>query len=73
MAGVPEFVFKGVTFMENYDHILEDAREVVSETIRKCFEGNILNNQLVESQVNELIEKLIVKKRNDKTNNNIKR
>ena len=62
MAGVPEFVFKGVTFMENYERILEDAREVVSETIRKCFEGNILNNQLVESQVNELIEKLIVKK-----------
>ena len=62
MAGVPEFVFKGVTFMENYDHILEDAREVVSETIRKCFEGSILNNQLIESQVNELIEKLIVKK-----------
>ncbi len=62
MAGAPEFVFKGVTFMENYDHILEDAREVVSETIRKCFEGSILNNQLVESQVNELIEKLIVKK-----------
>ena len=48
--------------MENYDRILEDAREVVSETIRKCFEGSILNNQLVESQVNELIEKLIVKK-----------
>jgi ribonuclease J len=62
MAGVPEFVFKGVTFMENYERILEDAREVVSETIRKCFEGSILNNQLVESQVNELIEKLIVKK-----------
>ena len=62
MAGVPEFVFKGVTFMENYERILEDAREVVSETIRKCFEGNILNNHLVESQVNELIEKLIVKK-----------
>jgi ribonuclease J len=62
MAGVPEFVFKGVTFMENYDRILEEAREVVSETIRKCFEGNILNNQLIESQVNELIEKLILKK-----------
>ena len=42
--------------------ILEEAREVVSETIRKCFDGNILNNQLVESQVNELIEKLILKK-----------
>jgi ribonuclease J len=62
MAGVPEFVFKGVTFMENYDRILEEAREVVSETIRKCFEGNILNNQLIESQINELIEKLILKK-----------
>jgi ribonuclease J len=62
MAGVPEFVFKGVTFMENFDRILEEAREVVSETVRKCFEGSILNNQLVESQVNELIEKLIVKK-----------
>jgi ribonuclease J len=62
MSGAPEFVFKGVTFMENYDRILEDAREVVSETIRKCFEGSILNTQLVESQVNELIEKLIVKK-----------
>jgi ribonuclease J len=62
MAGVPEFVFKGVTFMENYDRILVEAREVVSETIRKCFDGSILNSQLVESQVNELIEKLIVKK-----------
>lgn len=62
MAGVPEFVFKGVTFMENFDRILEEAREVVSETIRKCFEGSILNNQLVESQVNELIEKFIIKK-----------
>jgi ribonuclease J len=62
MAGVPEFVFKGVTFIENYDRILLEAREVVSETIRKCFDGSILNNQLVESQVSELIEKLIVKK-----------
>jgi hypothetical protein len=48
--------------MENYDRILEDAREVISETIRKCFDGNILNNQLIESQINELTEKLIVKK-----------
>ena len=62
MAGVPEFVFKGVTFMENFDRIQEEAREIVSETIRKCLEGSILNNQLIESQVNELIEKLIVKK-----------
>ncbi len=62
IAGVPEFVFKGVTFMENFDRILEEAREVVSETIRKCFDGNILNNQLLESQVNELIEKLFLKK-----------
>jgi len=62
MAGVPEFVFKGVTFIENYDRILVEAREVVSETIRKCFDGSILNSQLVESHVNELIEKLIVKK-----------
>jgi ribonuclease J len=62
MSGAPEFVFKGVTFMENYERILEDAREIVSETIRKCFEGSILNIQLIESQVNELIEKLIVKK-----------
>jgi ribonuclease J len=62
IAGVPEFVFKGVTFMDNYDRILEEAREVVSDTIKKCFDGNILNNQLIESQVNELIEKLILKK-----------
>ncbi len=62
MAGDPELVFKGVTFMENYDRILEEARELVSEFIRKCFEGSILNNQIIESQVNELLEKLIAKK-----------
>ncbi len=60
--GVPELVFKGVTYMENYDRILGEAREIVAETVRKCFDDNILNNQQIESQINEVVEKYILKK-----------
>lgn len=60
--GVPELVFKGVTYMENYNRILGEAREIVAETVRKCFNDNILNNQQIENQINEVVEKYILKK-----------
>jgi len=55
-------VFKGVTYMDNFENMLADAREIIAEAVKKCFEDNILNSQMIEKQVNELIERFIVKK-----------
>jgi len=61
-AGMPELVFKGVIYIENFEQVLKEAREIVAETIRRCFESSISNNQLIENQINESMEKFIFKK-----------
>ncbi|MCG9478842.1 MAG: ribonuclease J [Actinomycetia bacterium] len=62
LVNMPEFVLKGVVYLENFDDILNDCKNVVTDSIRNAFDQNISNAAMVESYVNDRLEKYVYKK-----------
>jgi len=58
----PEFVLKGIIYMERFEQIINEGKELVKDTIRKCFSGYMASTQLIENNVRESLEKYIAKK-----------
>jgi ribonuclease J len=57
-----DFVLKGIIYMEEFENIIKDGKEVIAETISRCFANNMTNTQLIENSVKESFEKYISKK-----------
>ena len=58
----PEFVFKGIAFMEDFKEMISEIKELVNGTISRCFNTNNINPFFIEKNINEAIEKFILKK-----------
>ncbi len=57
----PEFVFKGIIFMKDFEQFIEEARNLIVETIKRCFKENKLNNFIIEKEVQDFLEKYFIK------------
>ncbi|MDD3776339.1 MAG: ribonuclease J [Actinomycetota bacterium] len=62
LVNQPEFVLKGVVYLDNFDDIMQDCKELVTDAIQSAFDENIINAAMVESYVNDRLEKYIFKK-----------
>ena len=57
----PEFIFKGIIFLNNFDEIIDEAKKTAMETVKKCFDDNLTNTSMIESNLNEALEKFFFK------------
>ncbi|MBM3699860.1 MAG: ribonuclease J [Actinobacteria bacterium] len=57
-----DFVLKGIIYMEEFENIIKDAKEIISENVGRCFKNNMTNTQLIENSIKESFEKYISKK-----------
>jgi ribonuclease J len=62
IIGDPEFVFKGIAFMEDFKEVVSEIKGLVNDTITRCFNTNNINKFFIEKSINEAIEKFILKK-----------
>ncbi|MBM3707477.1 MAG: ribonuclease J [Actinobacteria bacterium] len=60
--GSPEFIFKGIIFINNFNEIIEEAKQLVKETIKRCINENLINTPMIESNLSEALEKYFLKK-----------
>lgn len=58
----PDLTFKGVTFIENFDLIIKDCKNIVIESVDNCFKNNITTPMTIEKYVNDRLEKYLAKK-----------
>ena len=58
----PEFVFKGIAFMEDFKKLVSEVKDLVNETITRCYNTNNINRFFIEKTINDAIEKFILKK-----------
>jgi ribonuclease J len=57
----PEFMFKGIAFIEDYKDIISSIKKLVNETILKCFDSKNINNFFIEKNIVDTVEKFILK------------
>ncbi len=58
----PDFILKGVIYIENFKQKINECKQVVKKEIQKCFDSGIANPNIIEKQVNEKLQKFIYKK-----------
>ncbi|MCL4377494.1 MAG: ribonuclease J [Actinobacteria bacterium] len=58
----PDLTFKGVTFLENFDSIIKECKNVVTEAVNNCFKNNITTASTIEKYANDRLEKYLIKK-----------
>ena len=58
----PDFILKGVIYIENFDSVLEESKRLIVDSIRKCFKSNITNCDILEKYIVDILEKFIFKK-----------
>ncbi len=58
----PDFIFKGITYMENFDFILKECKKLIINSLRACFESNSTSSSEYEKYITERLEKFIFKK-----------
>lgn len=58
----PEFTFKGIIFIEEFEKMIDEARGIVLEIIKRSFNENLTNIVMIENSIKETLEKYILKK-----------
>ncbi|MBC7332902.1 MAG: ribonuclease J [Actinobacteria bacterium] len=58
----PDFIFKGIIYIDEFDSILEACKELVIDSIDKCFASNITASGIHERYIKDRLEKFVYKK-----------
>ena len=58
----PEFILKGIIYIDSFGEMINEAKQLVKDSILKCFKNNLTNSSLIETNVSDNIEKFILKK-----------
>lgn len=58
----PDFTMKGIIFIENIKEIIDKSKKIIKETVRNCFNNNITSRVIMESMINDRVEKFVFKK-----------
>ncbi|MBN1299159.1 MAG: ribonuclease J [Actinobacteria bacterium] len=59
-----DLTLKGIIYMEEFEQIMNEGREIISDAVKKCFDNNMTNTQLIENNIKETFEKFFSKKIN---------
>ncbi len=58
----PDFILKGIIYIENLTEILDDSKKIIKNSIQTCFNNNMANKTMIENFINDRLEKFIFKK-----------
>lgn len=58
----PEFILKGIIYIDSFGEMINEAKQLVKDSILRCFKNNLINSSLIETNVSDNIEKFILKK-----------
>lgn len=58
----PDFILKGIIYIENFKKLLNEAKKIIKDTLKNCFDSNIIDKTAIEGLINDRIEKFIFKK-----------
>ncbi|MCL5770775.1 MAG: ribonuclease J [Actinobacteria bacterium] len=58
----PDLTFKGIVFIENFDSIIKECRNIINESIFSCFKNKLKTPVSIEKYVNDRLEKYLIKK-----------
>lgn len=58
----PEFILKGIIYIDSFGEMINEAKQLVKDSILRCFKNNLTNSSLIETNVSDNIEKFILKK-----------
>ena len=58
----PDFILKGIIYIENLSKILDDSKKIIKNSVRTCFDNNIADRKMIEDFINDRLEKFIFKK-----------
>jgi ribonuclease J len=62
LAAEPEIMFRGVTYMENFNAVLDDCKNLIRESVMTCFDNNIKAQSNIEKYIDSRLEKYLIKK-----------
>ncbi|HAX17839.1 MAG TPA: ribonuclease J [Actinobacteria bacterium] len=62
LASQPEIMFRGVTYMENFDSVISDCRKLIEDSVEACFNNNIRTALNIEKYIDSRLEKYLIKK-----------
>ena len=58
----PEFILKGITFLNNFEKVINECRDMIKEAVKNCFKNNLVAPQNIEKYISDRIEKYLIKK-----------
>jgi ribonuclease J len=58
----PDLTFKGIVFIENFDSIIKDCRNIIRDSIYNCFKNKLKTPASIEKYINDRLEKHLIKK-----------
>jgi ribonuclease J len=58
----PDFILKGVVYIENLKELLNESKKIIKNTIKNYFDSNVIDKTTIEGLINDRIEKFIFKK-----------
>src|SRR4030043_254946 len=58
----PDYILKGIIYIENLKNLLNEAKKIIKDTIKNCFDSNVIDKTAIEKLINDRIEKFIFKK-----------
>jgi len=58
----PDFILKGIIYIENLTKILNDSKKIIKNSVRTCFDNNIADRKMIEDFISDRLEKFIFKK-----------
>ena len=62
LVSQPEIMFRGVTYMENFDSVISDCRKLIEDSVQACFNNNIRTALNIEKYIDSRLEKYLIKK-----------
>ncbi|MHB1347921.1 MAG: ribonuclease J, partial [Candidatus Humimicrobiaceae bacterium] len=58
----PDLQFKGIAFIDNFDAIIKECKNNITEAVKNCFRNNLKTPAAIEKYVNDRLEKYLIKK-----------
>ncbi|MDP3011818.1 MAG: ribonuclease J, partial [Candidatus Hydromicrobium sp.] len=58
----PDFILKGIIYIENLTEILDDSKKIIKNSVKTCFDNNMTDRKMIEDFINDRLEKFIFKK-----------
>ncbi|HEY4695400.1 MAG TPA: ribonuclease J, partial [Candidatus Hydromicrobium sp.] len=58
----PDFILKGIIYIENLKELLNEAKKIIKDSIKTCFDSNMVDRTTIEDFIKDRVEKFIFKK-----------